>query len=39
MRDDANDECEPKVADEKDIDLRFPVARPAAIIGPTFAGL
>jgi hypothetical protein len=36
---DANNEYEPKLADEKDIDLRLPVARLAAIIGPTFAGL
>jgi hypothetical protein len=32
-------EYEPKLADEKGIELRLPIARLAAIIGPTFAGL
>jgi hypothetical protein len=36
---DANNEYEPKLADEKDIDLSLPVARLAAIIGAIFAGL
>jgi hypothetical protein len=36
---DASNEHEPRLADEKDIDLGVPAARLAAIIGSTFAVL